>query len=221
MTEASLTPKQQKVLNFITSFANREGYSPSQREIADYFGFKSLGTVQNYLVRLERHGLLKKSWNAKRGMQVVQSDSQEEVPQENDSESTTTPGLVSLPLAGEVAAGYPIEAVEGRETVDVPMDMIGNGDHMALRVKGDSMIEDGILDGDTVIIRKQKEARSGQTVVALIENEATIKRFYKRGRGIELRPANSSFQTMVFDSVPEDLGFKIEGVLVGLVRSYV
>ncbi len=199
----ALTPKQKEVHDFISGFTAEKGYAPSQQEIARHFGFKSLGTVQNYLVRLERQGLLRKTWNARRGAKVVRAQSATEA--------------VPLPLLGRVAAGRPIEAIQTMETLEVPSSMLKSGDHFVLRITGDSMIEDGILDGDYVVIRQQSFATNGQTVVALIRNEATIKRFYRKGGKVELRPANAKYQPLVVESLVEG-DFKIEGVMVGLIR---
>jgi len=196
-----LTPKQKNILDFIEAFEGDKGYAPSQSEVANHFGFRSLGTVQNYLVRLQRQGFLKRSWNAKRGIQLTQTD-------------------MSLPLMGKVAAGRPIEAIEGNESLDVPPSFLKGGEHFALEVHGDSMRDDGILDGDYVIIKKQRVANNGETVVALIDNEATIKRYYNRDGKIELHPANSAYRTMVIESVSDEMDFKIEGILVGVIRKY-
>lgn len=194
-----LTPKQKKILDFIDVYTDREGYPPSQQEIAGAFGFRSLGTVQDYLVRLEREGHLSRSWNARRGMSVVRPK---------------ISGAV-LPLAGTVAAGRPIEAVETPDTIEVPPSMVGPGENFVLRVKGDSMIGDGILDGDYVVVRKQATADSGQTVVALIRGEATVKRFHRRGKRIELHPANPAMTPIVVEG---EESFRIEGVVVGVIR---
>lgn len=194
-----LTPKQQKILDFIRSFAERRGYPPSQREIADAFGFRSLGTVQNYLVRLEREGVLRKEWNARRGMRVL-------TPERTGTE---------LPLAGRVAAGKPIEAIEHPDTIDVPASMLGDGKNFVLRISGDSMIGDGILDGDYVVVRKQAAAENGQVVVATLDNEATVKRFHRKNGRIELQPANPAMAPILVED-PER--FRIEGVVVGVIR---
>jgi len=194
-----ITPKQKKILEFIRSHAEREGYPPSQQEIARAFGFRSLGTVQNYLVRLEREGLLSRQWNARRGMRVVRPEGRG----------------VELPLAGTVAAGRPIEAVENPDTIEVPASMVGAGENFVLRVQGDSMIGDGILDGDFVVVRKQAAAENGQTVVALIENEATVKRLHRKGGRIELHPANPAMQPIMVEG---EESFRIEGVVVGVIR---
>lgn len=194
-----LTPKQKKILDFIESFTAREGYAPSQQEIAHAFSYSSLGTVQNYLVRLQREGYLAKDWNARRSLRVVRPES----------------GAVTLPLAGIVAAGKPIEAVENPDTVEVPASMVGPGENFVLKVQGDSMIGDGILDGDLVLVRKQSLAENGQTVVALINGEATVKRFYQKGKRIELHPANPAMTPILIE---EEESFRIEGVVVGVIR---
>ncbi len=196
-----LTPKQKQVFDYIARHIEQRGVAPSQQEIAEAFGFRSLGTVQNYLVRLEREGLLLRDWNARRSLRLA---------------VLPEPGL-KLPLAGTVAAGKPIEAIETRDTIEVPPAMVGAGEHFVLRVAGDSMVEDGILDGDYVVVRKQADAEHGQTVVALLDNEATVKRLQRRGRRIELHPANPAMQPILIDD-PEN--FRIEGVVVGVIRHY-
>lgn len=218
MTLPMLTPKQKDILDFITKFSDKHGYAPSQHEIAKHFGFKSLGTVQNYLVRLERQGALRKTWNARRGTQVVAPQSHTEYSEGRKPESALT--AVSLPLLGRVAAGRPIEAVQSDETIDVPRSMIKAGSHFVLKVKGDSMIEDGILDGDYVVIKKQSNAENGQTVVALINNEATIKTYYNKGSKVELHPQNSKYKPLIIDmdSGSDADDFKIEGILKGVIR---
>lgn len=209
-----LTPKQKMMLEFINSFRAEKGFAPSQHEIAKHFGFKSLGTVQNYLVRLERQGAIQKTWNARRGMNVAPNAREQILEPSHDGD------FRRLPLVGFVAAGRPIEAIESQDWIDVPPSMVaGRGSFFILKVKGDSMIEDGILDGDFVIIRKQESAVNGQTVVALIDNSATIKRFYKRADGVELHPANPSYKPIVVNS-DERKNFKIEGVLAGVMRRF-
>lgn len=215
-TTPKLTPKQKEVLEFILSFNEENGYAPSQQEIARNFGFKSLGTVQNYLVRLERQGALRKTWNAKRSMEVVQPPK----PTHLDA------GTVSLPLLGRIAAGHPIEAIENQNAYEVPVSLLSTGgEHFVLKVAGDSMIEDGILNGDFVIIRKQSTANNGQIVVAVVGNEATLKRFYRRHGGrVELHPANPAYEPIVIESMVENSqaahvpDFGLQGVLVGVIR---
>jgi len=194
-----LTPKQKKILDFIQSTTDREGYPPSQQEIARAFGFRSLGTVQNYLVRLEREGLLSRDRNARRGVQVLRPNL----------------NALELPLAGTVAAGKPIEAIETPDSIEVPASMVGPGENFVLRIKGDSMVGDGILDGDFVVVRKQATADSGQTVVALFHGEATVKRLFRKGSRIELHPANPAMLPIILE---DEESFRIEGVVVGVIR---
>ena len=193
-----LTPKQKQFLDFIMEHTEREGYSPSQAEIARALGFRSLGTVQNYLVRLQREGMIEKDWNARRGIRV-------RLPEGYGYQ---------LPLAGIVSAGKPIEAIETPDTIPVPPTMADAG-NFVLRVEGDSMIEDGILDGDYVVVRKQEHAERGQTVVALIGSEATVKRFYRKVDRIELHPANAAMDPIIVEASEE---FSILGVVVGVIR---
>ncbi|ABA88982.1 transcriptional repressor, LexA family [Syntrophotalea carbinolica DSM 2380] len=196
-----LTPKQKQVFDYIARHIGEQGFAPSQQEIARAFGFRSLGTVRNYLVRLEREGLLERNWNARRGLQL----------------RTASERGMKLPLAGTVAAGKPIEAIEIPDVIEVPPTMVGSGEHFVLRVAGDSMIGDGIIDGDYVVVRKQATAEHGQTVVALLDNEATVKRLHRRNDRIELHPANPSMQPIV---VTDPDNFRIEGVVVGVIRHY-
>jgi len=194
-----LSPKQKAVYDYILGFRDQHGYPPSQQEIANAFGWSSLGTVQNYLVRLVREGVLAKDWNARRGLRVLRPKGY----------------AVELPLVGLVAAGKPIEAIATPDSIEVPPSMVGAGENFVLRVQGDSMIGDGILDGDYVVVRKQSQADSGQTVVALIRGEATVKRLLRRGQRIELHPANPTMQPLIMDGEQE---FRIEGIVVGVIR---
>lgn len=199
MTTHYLTPKQKQVLSFIRDYAAVHGYAPTQQEIARHFGFRSLGTVQNYLVRLEEQGLLRRSWNAKRALEVVGPEG----------------SGPALPLLGWVAAGRPIEAVASDDSLEVPTWMLGKGEHFVLRVKGDSMVEDGILDRDYLVVRRQPTVHNGQTVVAVLEGAATVKRFFRVGRGVELRPANSAMEPI---RVGEGESLRIEGAVVAVIR---
>lgn len=217
MTNKFLTPKQKQVLEFIQAHQQEKGYAPSQKEIAAKFGFSSLGTVQHYLNQLGELGFLKKEWNARRGLSVS-GETLKPSPALSEEAS-----VLSLPLLGKVAAGRPIEAVQAPEFLDVPTSLLKkSGDHFILRVQGDSMIEDGILDGDYVIIRKQDSADNGETVVALIDNEATIKRYQRKGGPssgyrIELHAANPAYPTIHVDPRRR---FRIEGILAGLIRRW-
>jgi len=198
----SLTPKQKEILDFISRSLTKRGFAPTQQEIAQHFKFSSLGTVQNYLVRLERDGFLKKIWNGKRSLSV-------------QPPKGLGPLAKSLRLVGRVAAGQPIEAIETEGTLEVPASMLRSGDYFVLEVVGSSMIEDGILHGDYLIVRKQRSAEEGQTVVALIDDGATVKRFHKKKGAIELHPANPAFQPI---RVTPDRSFQIEGIVAGVIR---
>lgn len=200
----SLTKKQKQVLDFIISYIEENEISPTQMEIKEYFNFKSLGSVQDYIKYLKNAGYLENDTNSVRGLTPIDPTAQD------NSNS------IEISLHGKVAAGNPIEAIEGNETVTVPVHMIKNGNHYALTVSGESMIEDGILDGDIIVVKEQSTASNGDTVVAVIDNEATVKRYYKKAKSIELHPANSSMKPIIIDSGD----FSIKGILVGLIRAY-
>ena len=208
----TLTPKQQRFLSYIQEYRDEKGYPPTQWEMARRFKLKSLGTVQNYLKSLESKGYVSKAWNGKRAIRVHTKA----VPLSSPKQISAATA-VTIPLAGIVAAGRPIEAIEQQETLEVPASLLRGGENFALRVRGESMMEDGIRDGDLVVVRKQATAESGQTVVAMIDGEATVKRFFKRKDSVELHPANAAMQPLV---VTVGRGFQILGVVVGLIRSY-
>lgn len=195
-----LTRKQKEVYDYICAYLEEHGVSPTQAEIQDYFGFKSLGSVQDYIKYLINAGVLKNDPNAVRGL----------VPAEVAEPS------IEIPMLGMVAAGIPIEVIERTESIAVPKSMIRQGTHFALTVKGQSMIEDGILEGDVIIVKKQSTANNGDTVVATVDHEATVKRFQKKAKHIELIPANSSMKPIIV----KDEDFQIKGILVGLIRQY-
>ncbi len=196
----SLTKKQKQVYDFIVNYISENDYAPTQAEIKDYFGFKSLGSVQDYIKYLTSAGYLVNDSNAVRGLQPA-----------NTQETT-----IEIPLMGRVAAGAPIEAMEYNESISVPRSLVKNGQFFALIVEGQSMIDDGIFDGDTIIVKKQNQASNGQTVVAAIDNEATVKKYYQKKHHIELHPANPSMKPFII----QEESFEIKGVLVGLIRHY-
>jgi repressor LexA len=156
--------------------------------------------VQKHLKRLEEKGALSREWNRSRGIS----------PREDSS------GARGVPLLGLVAAGRPIEPFPQEESIEVPATLLGKGEHFVLRVRGESMIEDGILDGDYVVVARREKADSGQTVVALVKGEATLKRYYSEGARIRLQPANSAMRPLTFDA--SDV--TIQGVVTGLIRDY-
>jgi repressor LexA len=196
-----LTKQQTRVYRYLETYLRRKGRPPSYQEIQDYFGFRSLNSVVKHLKQLERKGYLESPWgNQKRAFRLLPL-------------RTTA---ATIPFLGRVAAGAPIEAVEMTEAVEVPESLLAGGNNFALQVQGESMIDEGIRDGDVLIIRKQDHANNGQTVVAQIEGEATIKKFYQRDGRVELRPANEELKPLV---VPAEK-VEIIGVVVGLVRHY-
>ena len=198
-----LTEKQKEFLSFISQYMDEWGQSPSFDEICSHFGFNSYNTVTTYLKILERKGYIRLPGekNRKRAIELI---------------SPVEAKRFEFPLLGRVAAGKPIEAVEDVDVIEVPPSMIGSGDHFVLQVKGFSMLEDGILDGDFVVIRKQATAENGETVVALINNEATLKRYYKRGEQIELRPAHEGMESIWV----KEGDIRLEGKVVGVIRHY-
>lgn len=209
-----ITKKQKEVLDYIKSYSYSNGYAPTQKEIKEEFGLKSFGSVQRYIKYLVDGGHIENDENARRGLIIVE---------DKNSHSTMQPTSdgVDIPLLGNVAAGIPIEAIESPDnTISVPNHMISQGHkHFALSIVGDSMIEDGILEDDVVVIKHQENANQGQTVVAVLEGEATLKKFFKNQGQVELHPANSTMSPIIVDRESGD--FKIVGVLVGLLRSYV
>lgn len=202
-----MTPKQKKVLDFILGFVERQGFQPSQLEIAQGCGFESLGTVQHYLRVLEREGHLSRNNNAKRGLQLAERKIAVPV--------ATAPAF-ELPLVGIVAAGRPVEAFQLSDAIEVPSSMAGPGD-VVYEVRGDSMVEMGIMDGDYVAVHPQSVAENGQTVIAEVNGSITIKKYLRKENGIQLLPANSAMSPI---TVTEDDEFHIRGVLVGSMRFY-
>ncbi|CAA9299913.1 MAG: SOS-response repressor and protease LexA [uncultured Gemmatimonadetes bacterium] len=206
----ALTKKQRQILDYVESFVDSNGYSPSYEEIADHFGYNSLATVHEHLTNLEQKGFLRKNYNKSRSLEIVRAD-------------LHAPAL-ELPLKGEVAAGLPIEAVPDgmEETVTVPHDMVRRGENYVLRVRGDSMIEEQIRDGDYIIVNSRQTAENGEMVVALVADgtvggSATVKKFYREaGNRIRLQPANETMQPMYF---PAD-AVAIQGIVVGVIRKY-
>ena len=196
-----LTPAQEKVFRFVREYITRHGYSPSYEEVRRQLGFKSLNSVYKHLKQLEGRGYLKTPWNnKKRALDLV----------------AVRGGAATIPFLGTVAAGIPIEPVQAVESVEVPENFLGKGSNFALRVRGDSMIEDGIRDGDILIVTQQPQAENGQTVVALVAGEATVKKFYRTENKIELRPANSGMKSIVASA--EEI--EVVGVVMGLLRNY-
>ena len=207
----ALTKKQNQVFIYIQEYYQQEGYAPTQKEIKEHFGLKSFGSVNKYMHYLQEAGKIEIDWNARRGIKLLDLPAPKfSGPQDYLSE---------IPLLGDVAAGNPIEAIENpSEHTMVPSHMVARpGRYFALNVQGDSMINDGIFEGDILVCRAQENANQGQTVIALVDNEATVKNFYKKKDSVELHPANDRLSPF---TITEDNHFRIAGIVVGLMRSY-
>jgi repressor LexA len=251
-----LSPKELQILVFIEQFVQNQGVAPTYQEIREHFGFASFNSVQRYLKQLQdKNYVFIPGGNQKRALQVLHSsrslsnslmdspsvETQHPFPTQSfkkeaplKSESPPQAESLSLPLLGRVAAGAPIENFINDEFIDVPASMIRHpGKSYALIVQGQSMIEDGILDGDVIFVQKQSYAHNGETVVAMVNNQATVKRFYLHTKKdvhsnpqshahssspqqVELRPANASMQSMWHPPQAVD----IQGVVVGLMRRF-
>ena len=199
----ALTRRQREVLDVIRVFLERHGYSPSLEEIGAALGLSSVATVHKHVSLLVDKGYVRRTWNQNRSIELVESRSS---------------GTVRLPLSGTIAAGVPLETVPTDETIGVPADMVRDRTKsFVLRVKGDSMIDEQIRDGDLVVIENREVSGNGETVVALIdESEATLKRLFRDGDRVRLEPANPSMQPMLFASDR----VRIQGVAVGVIRRY-
>jgi repressor LexA len=199
-----LTRRQKEILDFLTRHIDRKGYAPTIEEIGDHFGLSSLATVHKHLTNLQGKGLIKRAWNRSRALELVPTE--------------VVVRAVELPLLGRVAAGTPIEAIESTETIYVPEDMLGRGETYVLQVKGDSMIDEQIRDGDYVIVENRKVARDGEMVIALLEGEnVTLKKLYREADGrVRLQPANARMRPILVDE--GDL--RVQGVVIGVLRKY-
>lgn len=201
-----LTERQRDILKFITDFQREKGITPTHREICDHFGFSSYGTVYKHLSLLEKKGLIRRDWNQKRGVEVV------EKPAEDRAEAAVR----ELPLFGYIAAGRPLDVDVSNETISVPEHLTSRGENYVLKVRGDSMIDDGILDGDFVIISRRERADNGEMVVANVNGEVTLKRIYREGERVRLQPANTAMSPIYAPA--RDVA--VQGVVVGLMRRF-
>ena len=195
--------KQEEILNFVNGYIKENGYPPSIREICKGVGLSSTSTVHAHLNNLTQSGLIKKDNSKSRGIKIVN----------NEVEITSEEEVVNLPVVGKVAAGSPILATENLERYfPVPTDFVGNVNSFMLKVKGESMIEAGIFDGDYIIVKQQAVANNGEIVVALINDEATVKTFYKEKDHIRLQPENSTMEPIIVKDVV------ILGKVAGVIR---
>ena len=198
-----LTKRQREILDYLNEFIQQHGYAPSLEEIGRKFSLSSLATVHKHLTNLQEKGFIKRAWNRSRSVELV---------------PTRAAGrAVELPMLGYVAAGMPIEAVASNETISVPEDLVGRRDTYVLRVRGSSMIDEQIRDGDFVIVEDRKTAENGEMVIALLSGrDATLKKFYREHENIRLQPANPTMNPII---VPAD-AVQVQGVVVGVMRRY-
>ncbi len=198
-----LTKRQREILDYLTDFIGQHGYAPSLEEIGRRFNLSSLATVHKHLTNLEEKGCIRRAWNRSRSVELV---------------PTRSAGrTVDLPLLGFVAAGHPIEAVPGNETIAVPEALTGSRDSYVLRVKGSSMIDEQIRDGDWVIVEDRKSVNDGEMVIALVGGmDVTLKKIYREHGKIRLQPANPTMAPLVVDAD----SVQVQGVVVGVMRRY-
>jgi len=198
-----LTKRQREILDFLNEFIQQHGYAPSLEEIGRRFGLSSLATVHKHLTNLQEKGFIKRAWNRSRSVELVPT--------------RIGARAIELPLLGFVAAGSPIEAVATAESISVPEDLVGKHDTYVLRVRGDSMIDEQIRDGDYVIVEDRKTAENGEMVIALLGgSDVTLKKFYRENAHVRLQPANPAMQPL---TVPAEQ-VQIQGVVVGVMRKY-
>ena len=196
-----LTRRQRQILDYLREFIDGHGYAPSLEEIGRRFGLSSLATVHKHLTNLQEKGFIRRSWNRSRSVEVVPMH--------------TRGRALDLPLLGSVAAGAPIEAVVSPETVSVPEDMVGRRSTYALRVRGDSMVDVHIRDGDIVIVEDRKTARNGEMVIALLDqSDVTLKTFHRENDRVRLQPANPAVRPIVVDASQ----VRVQGVVIGVMR---
>lgn len=201
----NLNQRQQLILDFIQERIKTQGYPPSVREIGQAVGLKSSSTVHAYLLQLEEKGCIKKDPSKPRAIIPI--------PRSDSAVTNADLATINLPVVGNVAAGTPILAQENIETYfPIPVDFVGRGNHYILKVKGESMIDAGILDGDFLIVREQADASNGEIIVAMLEDEATVKRYYKRDKYIELKPENHTMASIIAPEVT------VLGKVTGLLR---
>ena len=197
-----LTRRQREILDYLAEFIEHHGYSPSLEEVGRRFGLSSLATVHKHLTNLQEKGFIKRAWNRSRSVELV---------------PTGGGRAIEIPLQGYVAAGDPIEAVVSPENVAVPESLTGTRTTYALRVRGQSMIDEQIRDGDIVIVEDRKTAENGEMVIALLDaSEATLKTLHREKGRIRLQPANPAMRPIVVDADR----VQVQGVVIGLMRRY-
>ena len=199
----AITRRQKEVIDFLSGFTQKNGYSPSYEEIASGLGLNSLATVHKHVSNLQTKGLLQRAHNRSRSIDVL-------------PERPNRRGAERLPLVGRIAAGRPVEAIESAETISLS-DMVGNREVFVLEVRGDSMSDESILSGDYVIVERARTAKEGEIVVALIDgSEATLKRFYREGAMVRLQPSNAEMAPIYAPAA----SVSIQGKVLGVLRKY-
>lgn len=199
-----VTKRQKQILDFISSFRDHHGYSPSIEEIRDHLGLSAVSTVHRHLENMAAEGLITRQKHRTRSATPL-------------SEDATRGDVVEVPLLGVVAAGAPMEAYPVPESLNLPEDLVRGEHNFALRVRGESMVEDGILEGDIIIVEKRETASNNEVVVALVGgDEVTVKRYFREGGKIRLQPANARMEPIFLD---ED-EVRVQGVVVGLMRKF-
>ena len=208
----TLSKRERAILDYIEKQAKINGYPPSVREIGKAVGLRSSATVHGYLAKLEQKGYIKKEAQKGRTLKLLKGSSGKSI-EDSKKDFYTGKEMVDVPVIGKITAGAPILAVENvTDTFPIPIDFVGNAESFMLTVRGESMIEAGILDGDYILVRRQNTANNGEIVVALIEDEATVKTFYKEKDHIRLQPENSTMDPII---VPD---CKILGKVSGVFR---
>lgn len=212
-----LTKRQHELLLLIDRRLREDGVSPSFEEMKDAVGLKSKSGIHRLITALEERGFIRRLPNRARALEVLRLPETAETNVSLLKPAVESTGTVELPKYGKIAAGTPIEALRGNDTISVPAEMVGAGQHYALTVAGDSMVEAGILDGDTVIIRRTDTVENGEIAVALVDGcEVTLKKIRRKGNAVALEPCNKDYETRIFS--PERV--TIQGKLVGLMRNY-
>ena len=208
-----LTFQQEKLLKFIIDYQKQNNVTPSFDEMKDGLDLKSKSGIHRIVSALEERGYIKKLNNRARAIEIIKNINLIDTESGNNKNN-----IISIPILGKIAAGLPIEAIsDNTNYIELPETLLKKGEYFILNVEGDSMIEAGIFDGDQVVIRKANDANNGEIVVALIDNnEATLKRIFKRGQQVALQPENSNYKTVIYG--PDRI--QIQGVLKHLIRSY-
>lgn len=200
---ATLTKRQKQMVDYLEHYIDEHGYAPTLAEVGEYFGLSSLATVHKHLHNLEVKGQIRRMHNHSRALEIARE--------------ATAATARELALFGAVAAGVPIEAIESQDTISVPEHFVRRDNTFCLRVKGESMVDEGIRDGDYIIVEGRESADPGETVVALIDGDATVKRYYPESDGrVRLQPANPTMQPIFVNAAD----VRIRGVVVGLMRHY-